>query len=147
VSHIRNLKRIEQFTEWFEEVFILNYLPGRIFLLAPSKHIYSLCKKIGMHSQPVLIPHMEWDAGGCPSLFLPWTVNPIPSGAWIRISKHSQPYFGDLAFVMGSAAKSDVMLITVVPRICQTPSPEDMLDKMYKMDKEAGEIRKQRGKG
>lgn len=147
MSHIRNLKRIEQFAEWFEEVFILNYLPGRIFLLAPSKHIYSLRKKIGIHSQPVLIPRTEWDAGGCPSLFLPWTVDPIPSGAWIRISKHSQPYFGDLAFVMGSAAKSDVMLIAVVPRIRQTPGPEDMLDKMDKMDKEAGEIRKQRGKG
>jgi hypothetical protein len=89
----------------------------------------------------VLIPRTEWGAGGNPSLFLPWVINPIPAGAWIRILRHGQPYFGDLAYVMGSAVKTDVMLIAVVPRICQTPGPQD------KADKEAREIGKQREKG
>jgi hypothetical protein len=45
---------------------------------------------------------------------------------------------------VGSAVKTDVMLIAVVPRIRQTPRLEEMMDKV---DKEAGEIGKQRGKG
>ena len=42
---------------------------------------------------------------------------------------------------MGSAVKTDVMLIAVVPRIRRTPGPED------KVDKEAREIGKRREKG
>jgi len=125
-------------------VFALNHLPGRIFVLAPSQHIDSLHKTSGILSQPVQIPRTEWGAGGHSSLFLPWVTNPISAAAWVRISKHNQPYFGDLAYVVGSAVETDVMLIAVVPRIRQTPRLEEMMDVV---SKEAGEIGKRRGKG
>ena len=125
-------------------MFALNHLPGRIFVLAPSQHIDSLHKTSGILSQPVQIPRTEWGAGGHSSLFLPWVTNPISAAAWVRISKHNQPYFGDLAYVVGSAVETDVMLIAVVPRIRQTPRLEEMMDVV---SKEAGEIGKRRGKG
>jgi hypothetical protein len=70
---------------------------------------------------------MEWGAGRHSSLFLPWVINPISAAAWVRILKHIQPYFGNLAYVVGSVVETNIMLIAVIPRIHQTPCLEVVL--------------------
>jgi hypothetical protein len=140
-SYIGDLKKSENCAGWVEEVFTLKHLPGWVFVLCSGEHIHSLRKKRGIPSQPLLIPHTEWGAGAHSSLFLPWVVQIIHEGSWVKISKPNVPYFGELAYVVGSVKDTNIIIIAVVPRICQTPHPEES------MEKEAEETGKPKGKG
>ena len=128
--------------EWVEDVFILNHLPGRIFVFGPSEHMSNVRNMALIRSQPIPIPRGEWCGQSSPLFFPPH----IDQGTWVRITQRRFPYSGDLAYVVGSALKSDVLLIAIVPRI-RRPGQEEMREKMDKMDKEEGAgTCKQKGK-
>jgi len=112
-------KGYEEFATWFDYAFTLNHLPGRIFIIAPATTILGIRSLAGITSQPVHIPRKEW-ASFEATLFLPGTIHNIPPKSWVRITKVHLPYSEDLAYVVGSSAKTDDMLIAVVPRIPST---------------------------
>lgn len=126
VSHIKELRKSERFAGWFEEVFTLNHIPGRVFVLGSAETIFQLRRKRGILSQPVQIPRSEWCLGIQSSLFLPWASRDIPPRSWVKISKRGLPYHGSLAYVVGASRKTDRMVIAVVPRIRQTLQEDKM---------------------
>lgn len=125
---------------WVESVFTLKHLPGRVFVLAPPQYIKAVRHLTGIQSQPHHIPRAEWGAGSDSTQWLPWLQCDIPPRTWVRISKGSLRYTGDLAYVVGSARETDALLIAVVPRIRQSPREDRM------MAQEGSKTAQQKGK-
>lgn len=128
------LHQNELYASWFANVFTLHYLPGRIFVIAPAKTIDALRTLAGIKSKPWRVPLSEWDARYSSPLFRPWSRRHINVRSWVRISEKKISYYGDVAYVLGSAGTTDGLVVAIVPRI-RRPSV-----------REGGETSKQKGK-
>jgi hypothetical protein len=115
-----SLRQNTLYASWFEKAFILHYLPGRIFVFAPANTIQRLGSRAGIASEPCHVPRSEWDASDTSPLFIPWSRHRINVQSWVRISKEKSSYFGDLAYVVGSAETTNGLLVAVVPRVNHT---------------------------
>ena len=124
----------ELYAAWFANVFTLHYLPGRIFVIAPAKTINALRTLAGIKSKPWRVPLSEWDARYSSPLFRPWSRRHINVRSWVRISEKKISYYGDVAYVLGSAGTTDGLVVAIVPHI-RRPSVH-----------EGGETSKQKGK-
>ena len=111
------LRQTAPYATWFDEVFTLHYLPGRIFVFAPAKTIEALGIIVGIKSKPWRVPDSEWDARYSSPLFCPWSCRHINIRSWVRISDKKQSYYGDVAYVVGSGGTTDGLLVAIVPRI------------------------------
>jgi hypothetical protein len=124
-ARFASLRQNTLYASWFDKAFILHYLPGRIFVFAPAKAIEALGTLAGIASKPWQVPRSEWDASDASPLFIPWSRRRINVQSWVRISKEKLSYYGDLAYVVGSAETTDGLLVAVVPRVNHTPGHDE----------------------
>lgn len=125
VARIASLRQDTLYASWFDKAFVLHYLPGRIFVFAPVDKIEALGSLAGIPSKPWQVPRSEWDASDVSPLFIPWSRRRINVQSWVRISKQKLSYYGDLAYVVGSAETTDGLLVAVVPRVNHTPGHDE----------------------
>lgn len=117
VSRLSHIQNDERYAGWIKFVFTLKFLLGRVFVLGPDTTIPGIRHLAGIKSYPVQIPRSDWASGTDSTLFVPWMNNDIPPQSWVKIWQRGQTYFGDIAYVMGSARDTDCLVLALVPRI------------------------------